>query len=68
MERTCPSCNGAGQIVKNPCKSCHGQGRVERERQAEENAKQDALDRQAAEQAERERQRVKRKPVQEETE
>jgi molecular chaperone DnaJ len=32
VERTCPTCNGAGQIVKNPCKSCHGHGRVEKER------------------------------------
>jgi molecular chaperone DnaJ len=32
VERTCPTCNGAGQVVKNPCKGCHGAGRVEKER------------------------------------
>jgi len=32
VERTCPTCNGMGQIVKNPCKTCHGAGRVEKER------------------------------------
>ncbi|GHC50235.1 molecular chaperone DnaJ [Neogemmobacter tilapiae] len=32
VERTCPTCNGAGQVVKNPCKACHGAGRVEKER------------------------------------
>jgi molecular chaperone DnaJ len=32
VERTCPTCNGAGQIVKNPCRACGGQGRVEKER------------------------------------
>ena len=28
LERTCTSCNGAGQTIKNPCKTCHGEGRV----------------------------------------
>ncbi len=32
VERTCPTCVGAGQIVKNPCRSCAGQGRVQKER------------------------------------
>jgi len=32
VERTCPTCNGMGQQIKNPCKSCHGHGRVEKER------------------------------------
>ena len=32
VERTCPSCNGAGQMVKNPCSACQGQGRVETRR------------------------------------
>jgi len=32
VERTCPTCNGAGRIIKNPCAACHGAGRVERER------------------------------------
>ena len=32
VERTCPTCQGAGQMVNNPCKSCGGAGRVEKER------------------------------------
>ena len=32
VERTCPSCHGRGQIIKNPCGSCAGAGRVEKER------------------------------------
>ncbi|MDG0985255.1 MAG: molecular chaperone DnaJ [Planktomarina sp.] len=32
VERTCPSCSGAGQVIKNPCTSCHGAGRVEKDR------------------------------------
>ncbi len=33
--RTCPSCSGKGQIIKNPCKKCRGAGRVEREKSLE---------------------------------
>jgi molecular chaperone DnaJ len=32
VERTCPTCGGGGQIVKNPCRACGGSGRVEKER------------------------------------
>jgi molecular chaperone DnaJ len=32
VARTCPQCNGEGQMVKDPCKECNGQGLVERER------------------------------------
>ncbi|NKC51042.1 molecular chaperone DnaJ [Ochrobactrum cytisi] len=32
VERTCPTCNGRGQMIKDPCGKCHGQGRVTRER------------------------------------
>ncbi|RCS25089.1 molecular chaperone DnaJ [Phyllobacterium salinisoli] len=32
IERTCPSCNGRGQIIKDPCAKCAGQGRVTQER------------------------------------
>ena len=32
VERTCPTCNGLGQIIKNPCKVCGGTGRVEKEK------------------------------------
>ncbi|MGL1696699.1 DnaJ C-terminal domain-containing protein, partial [Vibrio parahaemolyticus] len=31
-ERTCPSCNGAGRIIENPCKDCGGAGQVHREK------------------------------------
>jgi molecular chaperone DnaJ len=32
VERTCPTCSGIGQIIKNPCKACGGAGRKEKER------------------------------------
>ncbi|MAU41362.1 MAG: molecular chaperone DnaJ [Kordiimonas sp.] len=32
VERTCPTCHGAGQIITNPCKKCHGTGQVEKEK------------------------------------
>jgi DnaJ-class molecular chaperone len=32
VERTCPTCSGVGQIVKNPCKTCGGAGRVQKDR------------------------------------
>jgi molecular chaperone DnaJ len=32
MERTCPSCGGAGQVIENPCHTCNGAGRVHKER------------------------------------
>ncbi len=32
IERTCPQCGGAGQIIEKPCKTCQGQGRVRKER------------------------------------
>jgi len=35
INRTCPACAGAGQIVKERCPDCKGQGRVERERTIE---------------------------------
>ena len=35
INRTCPSCQGAGQIVKERCTECRGQGRVNRERTIE---------------------------------
>lgn len=30
VERTCPSCHGAGQVIESPCRSCRGEGRVDR--------------------------------------
>jgi len=35
INRTCPNCQGAGQIVKEHCPDCRGQGRVQRERTIE---------------------------------
>jgi molecular chaperone DnaJ len=32
IERTCPSCHGAGRVIDNPCHSCGGQGRVRKEK------------------------------------
>lgn len=32
VERTCPSCRGAGQIIEQPCDSCFGAGRVQRDK------------------------------------
>jgi molecular chaperone DnaJ len=32
IERTCPSCQGRGEIIEDPCPSCNGTGRVTRER------------------------------------
>jgi len=32
VERTCPSCHGRGQIIKNPCGACAGAGRVQKDR------------------------------------
>ena len=35
INRTCPACQGAGQIVKERCADCKGQGRIDRERTIE---------------------------------
>ncbi len=35
VERTCPTCHGAGQIIAEPCDTCHGAGRVERAKNLE---------------------------------
>ena len=35
ISRTCPACQGAGQIVKERCAECRGQGRLEREKTIE---------------------------------
>src|ERR1700681_3498759 len=32
LERTCPGCQGRGQMIEEPCASCAGSGRVTRER------------------------------------
>src|SRR5271155_5324898 len=35
ITRTCPACQGAGQIVRERCLECRGQGRIEREKTIE---------------------------------
>ena len=30
VERTCPSCHGAGQVIADPCPSCRGEGRIDK--------------------------------------
>ncbi|MGC2421759.1 MAG: molecular chaperone DnaJ [Candidatus Acidiferrales bacterium] len=35
ITRTCPACQGAGQVVREACVPCRGQGRIERERTLE---------------------------------
>lgn len=30
VERACPSCHGAGQVIEEPCRSCRGEGRVDK--------------------------------------
>ena len=37
IERTCPTCQGAGRVVKNVCKNCGGGGRVSKEKQLQVN-------------------------------
>jgi len=32
ITRTCPACQGAGQIIKERCPDCHAQGRIERDK------------------------------------
>lgn len=32
VERTCPTCGGAGQSIKTPCKGCGGSGRTRKEK------------------------------------
>lgn len=35
ISRTCPACQGTGQVIRDACTSCRGQGRVQRERTLE---------------------------------
>src|SRR5499425_1984618 len=35
ITRTCPSCQGAGQMIKERCPDCRGQGRIEKEKTIE---------------------------------
>jgi molecular chaperone DnaJ len=29
VERTCPTCQGRGEVIEKPCRKCHGEGRVD---------------------------------------
>ena len=35
VSRTCPQCQGTGQLIRDPCPECRGEGQVERERTLE---------------------------------
>jgi molecular chaperone DnaJ len=35
ITRTCPACQGAGQVIKERCTECRGQGRLEKEKTIE---------------------------------
>jgi molecular chaperone DnaJ len=37
VERTCPTCQGRGEVIETPCSACGGAGRVTRERQLQVN-------------------------------
>jgi molecular chaperone DnaJ len=37
IERTCPQCQGKGEVISDPCSTCRGQGRVTKERSLEVN-------------------------------
>jgi molecular chaperone DnaJ len=32
IERACPTCHGAGQVITDPCPGCRGEGRVDKEK------------------------------------
>ncbi len=32
IERTCPTCQGVGQVIEKPCRACGGLGRVDKEK------------------------------------
>ncbi|MGH7838807.1 MAG: molecular chaperone DnaJ, partial [Candidatus Binataceae bacterium] len=35
ITRTCPACQGSGQVIRDACAACRGQGRLERDRTLE---------------------------------
>jgi molecular chaperone DnaJ len=35
VERVCPTCRGAGEVIADPCQSCRGEGRSEKRRSLE---------------------------------
>jgi len=32
VERTCPTCHGAGEVISDPCGVCYGEGRVDKQK------------------------------------
>ncbi len=32
IERSCPTCHGAGQVIAEPCTACRGEGRIDKEK------------------------------------
>ncbi len=32
IERTCPTCHGAGRVIEDPCRACKGAGRLHKEK------------------------------------
>jgi len=32
LERTCPTCQGLGKVIENPCRKCRGTGRVNKQK------------------------------------
>jgi len=32
IERTCPTCHGAGKVIQDPCRACQGTGRTHKDR------------------------------------
>lgn len=37
IERTCPTCNGAGKVIKKKCKKCHGTTKIKKQKKLEVN-------------------------------
>ena len=37
VERTCPTCQGRGEVIEKPCRSCGGEGRVDKPQTLEVN-------------------------------
>ena len=35
MERTCPTCQGRGEVIDKPCRACRGEGRVDQRQKLE---------------------------------
>ncbi len=44
IERTCPGCQGRGEMIDDPCATCHGSGRVTKERKLSVNIPQGVED------------------------